>query len=216
MALCDQEDVEFRLQRDLDTDAPSITGTVDGLIADAQAHIEAEVGRELESDDREETFDGGRPTLFLKYWPVTDVTSVTEDGTALTVADDVAWYERGKLIRVVNGRQIYWKTTKKQDITVEYVGGYLTGEHDAELEHLGSICAEMVARAIRKGADAAAVPAGAAGQVQSVSLEGSDSVTYATAGGSATIRGGLTQFVFLEEDEVRQLQVYKPPPRGFA
>lgn len=213
MALCAQIDVENRLQITFVNQPDPV---VTALIADAQAHIEAEVGRELESAVRQQTFDGGRVAFFLKYWPVTNVTGVTEDGTVLTVADDVDWYERGKLIRVANDHQILWKTRKRQAIVVDYVGGYLSPDHDAELEHLGSICAGVVARAFRKGADAAAVPAGAAGQVQSVSIEGSDSVTYATAGGSGTIRGGLTQFVFLEEDEVRQLQRYKTPPRGFA
>lgn len=213
MALCTQDDVENRLQVTFDNDPDPVVAS---LITDAQAHIEAEVGRELESDTRQEIFDGGRVAFFLKFWPVTDVTAVTEDGTALTVSTDVAWYERGKLIRISNDRQILWKTTKKQDIVVDYVGGYLTGTHDAELEHLGSICAEVVARAFRKGADAASIPAGAAGQVQSVSIEGSDSVTYATGGGAATFGGGLTQFIWLLEDERRQLEHYKPPPRGFA
>lgn len=213
MALCTQLDVEQKLQWDITAEPETV---VTALIADAQAHIEAEVGRTLESAVRQETFDGGSWVHFLKHFPVTAVTAVTEDGTSLTVATDVLWYERGKLLRASNGRQTYWKTTKLQSIVVDYVGGYLAGTHTTELEHLGSICAEVVARAFRKGADNAVLPAGAAGAVQSVSLEGSDTVTYATGGGSGTVTGGLRQFVFLLEDERRQLQKYRGAPRGIA
>lgn len=207
MALCLQIDVERRLQWDITAEPDS---TVTALIAAAQALIEAETGRTLESASRSETFDGGRVALFLKHWPVTAVATVTEDGTALT-ADDYKFYENGKTIRVSGDYQVMWKTLKKQAIAVAYTGGFLSPDHDSQLEHLGSICAEVVARAFRKGAENAALPAGAAGAIQSVSLEGSDSVTYATGGG-ATLSGGLTQFVFLTEDERRQLNRYKGPP----
>jgi hypothetical protein len=209
LALCDQLDVEQKLQWDVTSEPDT---TVTALIADAQAHIEAEVGRTLESAARTETFDGGRVTLFLKYWPVTAIATVTEDGVSLTVDDDFKFYENGKLIRVSGGYRVAWKTLKRQAIDVAYTGGFKTPDHDSQLEHLGSLCAEVVARAFRKGAENAALPAGAAGAIQSVSLEGSDSVTYATGGGTSTLSGGLTQFVFLTEDEKSQLNRYKGPP----
>jgi hypothetical protein len=217
MALCTQLDVEQKLQWDVTAEPDT---TVAALIADAQALIEAEIGRTVESAARTETLDGGRVTYFLKWWPITEITSVTEDGTALVADDDFKWYEGGKLIRVsTSGYQILWRTRKVQSIDVVYVGGYLAGhsdEHDMALEHLGSICAEVVARAFRKGADSAALPAGVSGQVQSVSLTGSDTVTYATAGGAGTFQGGLTRFIYLEEDELRQLQKYRRLHLGFA
>lgn len=208
MALCTQDDIEKRLQWDITAEPDAV---ITMLIADAQSLIEAEVGRTLESATRSETFDGGQRTLFLKWFPVTTLTSVVEDGTTLTVEDDFRWYSNGRLIRVSGNYQTRWRVLKHQSIVVTYEGGYLTGEpdHDMALEHLGNLCAEVVARAFRKGADSAAIPAGAAGQVQSVSLAGSDTTTYATSGGSATFRGGLTQFVYLEEDERRQLGRYK-------
>ena len=213
MALCTQLDVEQKLQWDITAEPDS---TVTALIADAQAHIEAEVGRTLESDDYTETYDGGRPALFLKHWPVTAITTVTEDGTAL-VSTEYLSKENGRLLRVgTSGYQLLWRVGKPQSIEVEYTGGYLAGTHDLELEHLGSICSEVVARAFRRGAENAALPAGAAGGIQSVTLEGSDSVTYATGGGTSTLASGLSQFIFLTEDEIRQLQRYKPLPLGFA
>jgi hypothetical protein len=217
MALCTQADIEIRLQRDLTGDAPAITGTVAGLIADAQATIEAEVGRTLESAARTESFDGGAVALFLKWWPVTTITSVTEDGTLLVADTDFILKEEDRLIRVTTaGYRRLWKTRKANAIDVVYTGGYLTGTHDAELEHLGSICAEVAARAIRKALDSEALPAGVSGQVQSVSLTGSDTVTYATAGGSGTFQGGLSRFIYLEDGEREQLQRYKRLWLGFA
>jgi hypothetical protein len=214
LTLCTQADVEFKLQWDITSEPDS---TVTDLIADAQALIEAEVGRTLESASRAETFDGGPVALFLKYFPVTAVTSVSEDGDVLTSAD-YAFKENGRLIRTgTTGYQTYWRTYKPQSIDVDYTGGYVSPDHDQQLEHLGSLCAEVVARAFRKGAANASVPADAAGAIQSVTLAGSDTVTYATGGGgTATVDGGLSQFVYLLEDERRQLTRYKGLPLGFA
>lgn len=207
MALCTTEDVERLVLRDITADPSPYA---EALIADAQAHIEAEIGRTVESASRTETFDGGQQTLFLQWFPVTAVASVVEDGITLTVDDDFKWY-RNKVIRVSGDSQIAWRTLKRQSIVVTYTGGYVSPDHDAELEHLGSICAQVVARAFIKGTDLAALPVGASGAIQSVSLEGSDTVTYATGGGGAgsSISGGFRQFVYLEEDELRQLGQYK-------
>lgn len=213
MPLCNQLDVEQKLQWDITAEPDSV---VTALIADAQALIEAEVGRTLESVSRSETFDGGRWSIFLEHWPVTAIATVVEDGVTLVVNTDYKFQPNGKLLRVSGGHQIYWKATKPQSVVVTYTGGYIAG---TIREHLGSLCAEVVARAFRKGAANAAVPAGATGAIQSVSLEGSDSVTYATeSGGSSTLAGGLNQFVYLEEDERRQLALpdYRRPRFGFA
>lgn len=215
MALCTQADVEKKLQWDITAEPDPVVAS---LIADAQALIEGEMGRELESAARQETFDGGRWSLFLTHWPVSAVASVTEDGTVLVLNDDYRWYTTGKVIRVSGTSQISWRSWAAQSVVIDYTGGYLPGTK--ELEHLGSICAEVVARAFRKGASNAAIPVGATGEIQSISLEGSDSVTYASSsGGTSTITaGGLNQFVYLEQDEIRQLHLprYTRPRFGFA
>jgi hypothetical protein len=222
LALCDQLDVEQKLQWDITSEPDA---TVAALIADAQALIEAHVGRPLESATHTATLDGGRVAYFLRNWPVTAVSSLSEDGVVLTVDDDFKFYPNGKLIRVsASGFQILWKTYKLAAIEVEYTGGYRPstaappGTHDSELEHLGSVCAEVVARAFRLGAKNAAVPVSAgAGGVQSVTLDGRGTVSYATGGGETlTLEGGLGQFVFLNEDERRQLGRYRSLPLGFA
>jgi hypothetical protein len=208
--------VEQRLQWDVTAEPDT---TITALIADAQALIESHVGRPLEDGPRSEIFDGNRVALFLKFWPVTAITTVTEDATVLTSAD-YKFYANGKLIRTsTTGYQIVWKAYKPQSIEIEYDGGYLAGHddmHDLALEHLGSLCAEVVARAFRKGAASAAIPAGSAGAVQSVSLSGSDTVTYSTGSGESFAGGGLTAFVYLEQHEIVQLGRYRGVPMGFA
>lgn len=215
MALCTQADVEKKLQWDITAEPDAV---ITSLIADAQAMIEGEMGRALESGSHIDTFNGREWSVFLTHWPVTAVATVVEDGVTLTVDDDYRWYTSGKLVRVSGTSQIYWPSYLPASLVVTYTGGYTAGSK--ELEHLGSICAEVVARAFRKGAANAAIPAGATGAIQSVSLEGSDSVTYASeSGGTATIAaGGLNQFVYLEADEIRQLHLphYTRPRFGFA
>ena len=217
MALCVQLDVEQKLQWDITAEPDT---TVTALIADAQAQIEIYVGRSLESANRTELFDGGTMALWPRWWPVTTVNSLTEDGTALVEGTDFMLYERtGKLIRISGGYQIPWKTLKAQSISVDYEGGFLAAaepDHDLALEHLGSICSEIVARAFHKGAEIAELPAGTSG-IKSVTLQGSDSVSYATEAGSLhSIDGGLAQFVFLTDDEKHQLDRYRRTWLGFA
>jgi hypothetical protein len=184
---------------------------VTGLITAAQALIESEVGRTLESDTHDQTLDGGQSTLFLKYWPVTAVASVDEDGTTLVEGTDFLFYEDGRLIRIAGGYQQAWRTSKPRSIDVTYTGGYLAGDHDSELEHLKSLCTEIVARAFRQGAANAVAPAGVGlGGITEVHLDGSDSVKYSTSSGVAIELGfGLTRFVFLLDDERAQLGRYK-------
>lgn len=215
MALAAQIDVEQRLQWDITSEPDAVITT---LIASAQALIELEIGRTVESSARVETLDGGAWSLFLKWWPVTSVTTVTEDAVALTPTTDFLWYPRGKLIRVSGGYQTYWRAWKPQSIAVAYVGGYLVGTHDAELAALRSICAEVVARAFKRGADNAAIPVGASGQIASVTLAGSDSVTYTDTSGGSSSSGGVASFIYLTEDERRMLHdpMFVRPRFGFA
>lgn len=215
MALCVQADIEKRLQWDITAEPDPV---VTMLIADATSLIESELGRPAETGSRVETFDGGYWSLFLTAWPVTAVASVVEDGTTLTVTTDYKWSATGKLIRVSSGYQIWWKTTKPDSIVVTFTGGYVAATHVSEFNHLGAICAEMVARAFRKGADSAALPVGASGAVASVTLAGSDSVSYTDSSGASGSSSGAGQFLYLEEDEIRQLHLPKfhRPRFGFA
>lgn len=210
MALCNQLNVEQRLQWDITAEPDAV---VTSLIAAAQALIEFEAGRPLESDNHTQVFDGGHRILFLANWPVTAVGSVTEDGTALVAGDDFMFYPDGQLLRVSSSHAIRWFTRKLQSIEVSYTGGYLAGTHDSALAHLSSLCTEVVARAFRQGAASAAQPAGVGlGGITAVNLAGSDAVSFSTtSGASIELGGGLTRFVFLLPDEKEQIARYRGP-----
>ena len=211
MALTTQLEIEKRLQWDITAEPDSV---VTSLIAAATAHMEAEVGRKLESATyTAELYDPpGWGPIRLLHWPLTSVSAVSVEGTALTVGTDITYYPMGRVHRTTDSRDVYWNSTKRKSISVTYIGGYLAGTHTSELAHLGSICTEIVARAFRSGAASAAMPPGVGlGGITSVTLAGSDSVTYGTAGGeSFEVGGGLTRFIQILDDERRQLQKYKP------
>jgi hypothetical protein len=207
LALTTQAEIEKRLQWNITAEPDSV---VTSLIAAATGHIEGAIGRKVESANYTETYDADMNPILLEHWPVTTLSTVTEDNTTLTSAD-YAFYDDGRLLRISNGYVRRWSTRKVQSIDVTYTGGYLAGTHVSELAHIGSIATEIVARAFRAGAASAVAPAGVGlGGIASVSLAGSDSVTYSTVGGeSFQVGGGLTRFVQILEDEKTQLQQYR-------
>ena len=209
MALTTQAEIEKRLQWNITAEPDSV---VTSLIAAATAHMEAEVGRKIESATyTAELHDPPGGAVYLRNWPLTSVSAVSVEGTALTVGTDVTYYSHGAIYRTSNSRDVSWNSSKRKSISVTYIGGYLAGTHTSELAHLGSICTEMVARAFRSGAASAAAPAGTGlGGIASVTLAGSDSVTYSTTGGDTLeLGGGLTRFIQILDDERRQLQQYR-------
>lgn len=209
MALTTQLEIEKRLQWDITAEPDSV---VTSLIAAATAHMEAEVGRKLESATyTAEVYDPEYPIRLL-HWPVTSVSAVSVEGTALA-SNEFLFYKLGRLHRVVASQDVSWNSWKRQSVAVTYIGGYLAGTHTVELAHLGSICTEIVARAFRAGAASAAGPAGVGlGGITSVHLDGSDSVSYASASGDTLeLGGGLTRFIQILDDERRQLAAYRSP-----
>jgi hypothetical protein len=93
------------------------------------------------------TLDGnGQTILALPQFPVTAVTSVTVDGTLLTVATDYRLdAEQGLLYRAYNGTWGFPAKTwgvKPASIVVVYNHGYATVPAD-----LKGVCVEMAARA---------------------------------------------------------------------
>lgn len=175
MALCTQGDIESRLQITFTDPADPV---IIDLIEAAQAHIEGYVGREVESAQYEEVYDPFRAAFQLKHWPVTEVAQVKVEAEVVP-ADEIVFYPSGRIFRFRSRTVIRWGSTIPRSVQVTYTGGYLVGLHDRELAHLGSLCAEIVARAFRLAAEDVATPVGA-GPLQSVSLAGSDSVAYAT------------------------------------
>jgi hypothetical protein len=209
--LATQADVESRLQVVFDADPDPI---VADLIASAQAHIEAYVGRALESAEHVETYEGNQVAILLEHWPVTDVTAVTVDGAPLTLPDEVSWYSWGRLYRVgtdglTAGYPRTWDSVKPQPVEVTYTAGYLTGIHDRELKHLSSVCVEVVARAFRQAVDWVARPPGG---IQSLALDGSDSITYATGAGGGQVPAKVVgSFLAITDADQAELAGYLSP-----
>lgn len=161
--LCTRADVEVRLHEEIDAGDEA---AVDLLIAAAQGHIEREAGRPLEEAAYTETFDGDRRTLVLTHWPVTAIDSVTEEGVALDVGVDVAFYSDGRLRRLLGGFPTFWQTNRPQAIEVTYSGGY-----DPVPADLVDLCATMTARAWVAGVESAARRGEAEGGIKRVRLE---------------------------------------------
>lgn len=174
MSLCVQADVEKFLQIDISAEPePAVTM----LIENAQAVIETYCDRTFEAESSiTETLDGpGIERLLLSKWPITTVTSVTEDGVTLTVADDYLIYANtGELARGSSTTRRNW-TSNRQAVTVVYDAGYTDVPHD-----IRDVCTRMVARAFQAASAFANAPAGAS-SIREISLEGSDSVKYSKA-----------------------------------
>lgn len=199
MVLCTQTDVEQRLQIDFTSDSDPVAAS---LIAAATGHMNRFAGFTLESTVYT-TIDFDPPrgaSLLLPERPLTAVATVTEDGTALTVADDYVFYDWGNILRVANGHPRHWTTIKAQSISVTYTAGWVTVPDD-----LIDVCARAAARAFQQGAAYAVTPA-EAGAVTSISLEGSDSVSFSDQANDVTAAVSLT------EDEIRIVRGYGTPP----
>lgn len=201
------EEVENRLQRSLDSEDEEY---VTEHIEKASAHIESFIGRSVLSAQHTEMFDPYRPVIWLRYWPVTEVTAVKVEGEAIDLAE-IFWYSLGKLFRYRGGRVVGWGSRLPQSLEVTYQGGFTEQDHELELTHLSSVCAEVVARAFRLAEEEAATPAGASGEVQSVSLAGSDTVTYST--GQSAFRSLpsdlIGRFMGLSDAERFELEPYR-------
>lgn len=192
MALASTTDVSYRLGGVSFTTAEATL--VGELIAAAQGHIEREAQRPLESASRTETFDApSTPDIWLTHTPITTITSVTVDGTALAAGAYSHDPETGRLTRVSNGRPRAWSTYKVQSVVVVYMGGYSTVPED-----LVDVCARAAARAFQAGQ--AALDAPTTG-VKQINLSGSDSVTFVDEVNDVTMALTLT-------DEEKQVARY--------
>lgn len=171
MALCTQEDVEKLLQIDFGNNPDD---TITQAIAQATAAVEAYCNQTLETAAGEVTLEatGAETYLFIPRFPVTAVASVVEDDVTLTVTDQYLWYSDGRLRRVAGSFDAYW-SQYANSVVVNYTAGWVTVPDDLILA-----AAEVAANIFKYGAAFAsqgAVP------IKSVTLDGSDSITYNSA-----------------------------------
>jgi len=191
MPLCTQDDVEKLLQIDFgNTPDDSVTQ----YIAQATAAVVGYVGQELEeAAGLVATLEADVPVtyLFLPRFPVTAVASVVEDGLTLTTPDEYKFYESGALRRVAGQFDFRW-STYVDAVVVTYTAGYSTIPDDVVLA-----TATLAAALFRQGAAFAAH--GTSGPVKTITLQGSDSVSYDT---STAVMGAAGS---VDEAAVKQL-----------
>ncbi len=177
MALITQADLEKHLQIDVTSEPDAI---VTQYIAQAQAVAEGWCNQPLEHASVTEIFevDQWESWYVTDRFPITAVTSVTEDSTVLTVDTQYKSYEDGRLRRL-NGTQDSSWSMLPNGVTVIYTAGYGSGAPsgfttvppDLVLA-IVTICGDL----FRYGAVYAAQ---GAVPIKSVQLEGSDTITYA-------------------------------------
>ncbi len=196
--LCTQGQVQNILQTVFDNQPEPV---ISDLISRASAVVESYCNRTFEAETGlVETLDGnGHAILRLAKTPVTVITSIVEDGTTLTAADDFLFYPNGELVRG-NGKSERLWTFYRQAVVITYDAGFSTLPED--LEHA---VASIVARWFQVGAAYAAAPDNS-GAVKSISLDGSDSIEYPDAVSDITADGkmGLTASDWLILNEWRR------------
>lgn len=182
-----QADLEKFLQIDVTAEPDA---AITAYLQSASTIIETYCNRVFASGTvTAEPHDGGGAAVFLRQPPVTAVATVVENAVTL-VAADFMFYSDGRVVRLSAGYPSVW-FWKPQTVVVTYTGGYMTIPFDVR-----DVCVRIAARAFQSGAAFAASPA-SGGAYQSVTLAGSDSVTFAdavsSAGGVATAAVQLTE-----------------------
>lgn len=157
MALCIQADVEARLPVTFTINPePVVTALIDG----ATGHIEREYGGPVEAGAYTERHTG-RGRVILRHYPVTDVTAMMVDGTALDVTVDIAWDPAGIIGPLAGGYPSYWSTVKTNAIEVTYNAGF-----DPVPADIVDVCAQMVANSMKQNGMFGAEAEGAQGIVR--------------------------------------------------
>ncbi len=97
------------------------------LIARAQEAVEGALGRKIESESGiVERHDGQRSAIFLTRWPVTAITSISEDGNPALGTGDYFFYEGGVVYRLAGGFASSWRSWQQAGVTVTYTAGFPT------------------------------------------------------------------------------------------
>lgn len=182
MALITQADVENALH--LADDA--LDGTDVALwISQAQAIAEAWCRQELEyAAAVTDTFevDGWDPWWELDRFPVTAITSVTVDDTALTSTEYRLYPADGRIRRLSAGIEQTWSRWVDGNVVV-YSAGYGSGAPSP----YDTVPPNMVLGIAQIAGILRTASPSTPGAVKQVSLDGSDSITYAVKDGESEI-----------------------------
>lgn len=175
MALMTQNDLEQHLQITFGTQPsdPVVATLIDQAQAAADRWCQVALEEQAGVVEKFEV-DQWEPWHRLSGFPVSAVTLVTVDGENLIADQDYVWYPDGRIRRILNSDDRSWsRLVNGNEVTYTY--GYQAGSAPDDLVlGITLICAEL----FRTGAQFAST--GTSGPVQTVQLDGSDSVTYAT------------------------------------
>jgi len=210
MALATQLQVEKFLQVDYTND-PDAAITM--LLENATGLIHSYIDRYLPETAYTETYDAPQGSvLHLDHYPVAvaPAPTVTEDGTLLTVDTEYRVdHKRGRIIRTSGSGSLPrdWRN-KLQTIAMTYTAGYdFTVDPLLESEAVVArdTCTRIVARVFQAAAAYASVPASSA-LIKSVTLIGSDTITYrdTETGGVTTAAIQLTDADKIALDPLRR------------
>lgn len=130
-SLATLEEAKTHLRITLDDSDAQLTA----MLEVATELCESFVGGPLSEATFTETFDGGRPAVQLRR-PVTQILSVSDDGTALTVESDVTLSDYAGLLYRGTGTGGFfnWSGTRGS-VVVQYKAGYPADAVPAILKH---------------------------------------------------------------------------------
>lgn len=165
-AFCTIADLEATLQVTIGTPNASATAAITAASAAIQNYCRQRI-EQVAADVLTLTVPPVRQTILLSEQPVTTISSVVEDGTALVVGTDYRWTAAGVLTRVGRPWCSLW-----QGVVVTYTHGYSTIPDD-----LKAVCVQAAARAYRAGLGSAAT--GGVPGIQAEQADGDYQVTFA-------------------------------------
>jgi len=176
-AFCTISDLANFLQIAILAGSAAATRAIEEASAAIQNYCHQQI-EEVEDDEYTFDVDARRTKLFLPELPVTEISSVVEDGETLTVDDDYKLGRSGILYRIDD----FW-ASGIQIVTVTYTHGYATIPDD-----IADVCTRAAARTYQAGLRAAEAE-GVSG-VQGLSL-GDYQVQYGSEQSGGVSGGGM-------------------------
>ncbi len=178
MALTTITDLEAHLATTFTGD--DITRVTDEWLPQAQAAAEAWCQQPLEHATVTEVFevDQWEQWHVTDRFPVTAITSVTEDDDLLTVTDQYLTYEDGRLRRVNGSLDSSWSMFPN-GVTVVYTAGYGTGAPAGFTTTPPDLVLAIVSTASDLVERAGLFEKLGVIPIKQIQLEGSDTLTYA-------------------------------------
>lgn len=166
----------------LGTTSPADDVLVQGMIDDIDALLVAYLKRNLKSCEHSEVkFKPTGPFIKVGNWPITTLTSVTVDGTAIATPENDFDIDEDLGMLYFRSDGLTFDATQPKEIVIVYEGGY--DPPPLELQ--------VMFRTLLSDRHAAggAAPSGGVGEIKKVSLTGVAAVEFATTGTAVSYQG---------------------------